>query len=69
MSKTLMAIIVLAVVVILGFWLMGPSAEAPGDTADTEADTTAAISQELDSVNLGDLDKELQDVTAELNNL
>ncbi|TSC89247.1 MAG: hypothetical protein G01um10143_628 [Parcubacteria group bacterium Gr01-1014_3] len=68
MSKTLMAIVVLAVVVILGFWLMGPSAEAPSDTA-SEADTTAMISQELDSVNLGDLDKEMQDVTAELNNL
>ena len=68
MSKTLVAIIVLAVVVILGFWLMGP-AEAPSDTATEDADTTAAIAQALDSVNLGDLDKEMQDVTAELNNL
>lgn len=66
MNKTLIAIIVLAAVVILGFWLMGP-AEAPSDTA--EADTTAAINQSLNSVDLGDLDKEFQDVTAELNNL
>ncbi len=64
-----MAIVVLVVVVILGFWLMGPSADAPSDTATTESDTTASISQSLDSVNLGDLDKEMQDVTAELNNL
>ncbi len=71
MNKTLIAIIVLAVVVILGFWLFNKPAQAPNTTgaAEVAEDTTASINQQLDSVNVTDLNKEFEAVDTELNNL
>ena len=70
MNKTLMMIVGLAVLVILGIWLFGSSASAPtNDTASQPTDSTASINQSLDSVDVGDLDKEFQDVDASLNSL
>jgi hypothetical protein len=58
-------IVLVALVVIFILW-EGPSAEAP--TIGT-GDTTSEIAEQLDSIDVGDLDAELQAIDADLGQL
>lgn len=73
----IIAIIVLVLAVIgIGFWFFSKSDVSPlapiipvGEESKINGDTTAAIEQELNDANLGDLDAEFNDIDAELKNL
>ncbi len=71
-TKNIIVLIVVATAVLL-FWmwqqgvlLFGQQAEAPGTE---QGDTTTAIQGQLDAVDLGDLDAELQGIDTDLNSL
>ena len=64
-KKTLLIIIIIAAIALLGFLLSGSPAVKPAPAEDS----TAAITKDLEGVDLGDLDKEFQDVNADLNSL
>lgn len=72
MKKTLTIVIILVVVAVLVIWLaIRTSAPAgPADTAEILGqDTTPAINEQLNSLDLGDLDAEFQQIDADLNQL
>lgn len=63
----------IAILAVLGWWMWRGAREvtAPeiGGSALSESDTTAAIDQELQSTDLGDLEAELQATNADLQSL
>jgi len=76
MNKNVLIIILIVVVlVILGVVLLRPgtpvtaptTGEVPG--VQLAPDSTGAINQELESVDLGDLDAEFQSIDSDLNSL
>lgn len=72
MKKTLTIVIILVVLAVLIVWLAARSPEPtiPADTAEILGeDTTSAINEQLESLDLGDLDAEFQQIDAELNEL
>ena len=66
MKKNLVLILVAVALVVLGFWYWNSVKE---ETSPLPEDGTAAINKELEGVDLGDLDKEFQDIEAGLNQL
>lgn len=66
MKKNLVLILVAVALVVLGFWYWNSVKE---EAAPLPEDSTTAINQGLDGVDLGDLDKEFQDVEAALGTL
>ncbi|MEK7537168.1 MAG: hypothetical protein AAB584_01875 [Patescibacteria group bacterium] len=81
MSKILLIIIVI-IAAIAGFWLWSsnksdegllestPSAEGlPQLPEVSEGDTTSQIQEDLDNIDLGDIDKQFENIDADLNNL
>jgi hypothetical protein len=72
MKKILTIIIVLVVLAVLVFWLATRTSAptGPADTAEILGeDTTSAINEQLEGLDLGDLDAEFQQIDAELNQL
>jgi hypothetical protein len=63
----------LAVLALLGWWMWRGAREAvapqAGEPVLSESDTTAAIDQELQSTDLGNLEAELQAAEADLQSL
>lgn len=62
----------------LGIWysqtqkgkIVAPSVNAPeAGQSITKEDSTSALNQELDSIDIGDLDKEFQTIDSDLNSL
>ncbi|MBI4117179.1 MAG: hypothetical protein HY451_00590 [Parcubacteria group bacterium] len=81
MSKTLLAIIVI-IAAIAGFWLwnsnkteegsLGPTPDAeslPQLPEVSEGDTTVQIQEDLDSVEMGDIDSQFENIDGDLNKL
>lgn len=72
MKKALTIIIVLVILAVLVIWLVSKTS-APGGPADADEilgqDTTSAINEQLESLDLGDLDAEFQEIDADLNQL
>lgn len=62
MTKIIITIIIIVIVALAIWWWQ--SQEKP-----VEGDTTEAISEQLESLDLGDLGSEFQAIDAELNNL
>lgn len=73
MKKTLTIIIVLAVLAVLIIWLVtrtsAPTIGPEGATDVLGGDTTSAINEDLNSLDLGDLDAEFEQIDADLNQL
>ena len=71
--KRIVWIIVLIIIVIVGFFIWGRRANrvsAPtGANVVPGNDTTAAINQDLESLNINDLDQEFQSIDSDLNQL
>ncbi|MFH0806328.1 MAG: hypothetical protein V1885_01210 [Candidatus Brennerbacteria bacterium] len=65
MWAVLVVIVILAAIFI--FW-QGPAALAPAPEIGVE-DTTSAIDAQIESIDLGNLESELQDINAELDQL
>ncbi len=75
----IIAIIILILLAIgIGFWFFSKPAVSPSapiipvgvkEESKINGDATAAINQELNSADLGDLDAEFNDIDAELKNL
>ena len=63
MWAVLVLVVIVAVVLIV--W-QGPEAQAPEIGTD---DTNAAINAQIESIDLGDLESELQDIDTELDQL
>ncbi len=71
MNKTLLIVLVLAVVVV-GIWMLSSSSQAPQQQASVQQpanDTVAAINSDLNSINVNDLDQDFQSVNSDLNTL
>ena len=81
MSKTLLIIIVI-IAAIAGFWLWNsneseegslepiPSAEGlPQLPEVSQGDTTGQIQEDLDKIDVGDIDKQFENIDADLNSL
>lgn len=79
-SKKYFIVLIIGVVVILvglGIWywqsqeeeIVTPSAAIPTAPATIKEDSTSAINQELNSIDVGDLDKEFQAIDSDLNSL
>lgn len=79
-SKKYFVVLIIGVVVILvglGIWywqsqeeeIVAPSAAIPTAPATVKEDSTSAINQELNSIDVGDLDKEFQAIDSDLNSL
>lgn len=66
MKKNLVLILVAVALIVLGFWYWN---SAKDGASPLPVDNTTAINQELDGVDLGDLDKEFQDIDAALGTL
>lgn len=67
-KKSLVLSLVVISLVILGFWYFGSS--APKQEAQVPASNTSAnILQELDGVDVGSIENELQSVNADINSL
>ena len=62
MKKLFYLVVAVAVVVLLVWLLNRPAVEQPSDTS-------TAIQQEVESLDLGDLDKEFQGIDADLEKL
>lgn len=69
MKKTIIIIAIIVVVVILAFTALRKQATAPVVETPLGEDTTAAIEQGLEAVDLGDLDAEFQAIDQDLNSL
>ena len=70
MKKILIALVIVVVIVIVIFVLANKKASAPeAPASQASEDTTAAINNSLDSLNVSDLDAEFQQIDAELNSL
>ncbi len=71
--KKLIWIIVIIVIVIVGFLIWGRRANRVSAPTGAEVvpgnDTTAAINQNLNSLDVGDLNQEFQSIDADLNQL
>jgi hypothetical protein len=82
--KKFLLIVIIIVVALLAFWFLQKSGYAPsyppqppvgtvlpaGETLSPAADdSTSAINQELESVDLGNLEQEFQSIDNELKNL
>lgn len=71
MNKNTIIIVVVIVAVILGgvwWWLQRGTTEGQPST-QAPSDTTGSIQTDLNNLDLGDLDKEFQNVDADLNSL
>ncbi len=65
MKKNLILLLVVAALIALGVWYWSSTEQV----SPLPEDSTAAISQDLDGVDLGDLEGEFQDVEAALGTL
>lgn len=71
-KKALVIVIVIIVLVALGLWWFRASAPAPAPAPGGQAGAPAAedsFVQEVDSLNLGDLDSEFQEIDQDLQTL
>jgi len=72
-KKTFIVIVVIIVAIIIIAWwyTQTPTTQAPteGPAGGVPTDTTSEISKELESVDVGDVDKEFQEIDGELNTL
>lgn len=71
-KKKLVVVFVVAAAVAVSLWWwfsQAPVLEAPTTGQQAPNDTTAAINQDLQAVDFGDLDAELQGIDQELNQL
>ena len=66
-SKTWIWVVVVVLLAVALWWWNQQSAIAPEIVS--EGDTTVAIDQDLNAVDLGDVDAELQDLEADVNSL
>ena len=69
MNKKLLIAIIVIVLAAAALWWWQSQVPAAPSAEETGSDDTATISQELDAVDLGDLDKEFQTIDADLNAL
>jgi FtsZ-interacting cell division protein ZipA len=76
MKKTLIIILAIIIVAILVWYWWSSSSSAPqqqetSPTVQNPApnDTTSAINKELEGIDLGDLDREFQNIDSDLNSL
>jgi hypothetical protein len=69
----LIVVIVVAAIIIVWWYTQTPTTQAPTEGPSgviaPPADTTSEISKELESVDVGDVDKEFQQIDGELNTL
>lgn len=65
MKKTLLIVIVLALVLVAVWMFTREQAQAPAERPDT----SSAIQQDVANIDVGDLDKEFQAIDAEINQL
>lgn len=69
--------IVIILLVIAGYWLWNsrwqqpavPESALPAAPEVSQEDTTTAIQEDLEQIDLGDIDEQFQQIDAELNNL
>ena len=68
-KNIIIGIIVVAIIVLAGIWLMqsnkGPESPVPLQPSDT----TGMIIKDADALNVGDVDKEFQDIDRDLQTL
>ncbi len=77
MKKTLIIVVIVIIIAVLAIWLVyrspEPVSSPAGETAETAevsgGDTTSVINSDLDSLDLGDLDAEFEQIDADLNQL
>ena len=69
MNKKLLIAIIVIILAAAGIWWWRSQAPATPSGEAAGNDDTATISQELETVDLGDLDKEFQSIDADLNAL
>ncbi|HXF43959.1 MAG TPA: hypothetical protein VNK70_00555 [Candidatus Paceibacterota bacterium] len=71
--KKLFWVIIIVIVVIIGFLLWGNDASRVSAPTGSEVvpgnDTTGAINQDLENLELGDLNQEFETIDADLNQL
>ncbi len=68
----ILVIVIVIIVAVVGWWWISKNKSAPAEeqTAVEESQfTEESINKDLESVNTGDLEKEFQDIDADLNNL
>ncbi|MDP3727613.1 MAG: hypothetical protein Q8R35_03165 [bacterium] len=68
-KKLLIAIIVIVLAAAALWWWQSNAPATPSAGETVGSDDTAAISQELETVDLGDVDKEFQAIDADLDSL
>lgn len=75
MNKIIWIIVIIAVIAV-GYWLWNSKWDQPGVESVlpqlpevSEEDSTAAIQQDLEQIDLGDIEGQFQNIDAELNNL
>lgn len=72
-KNILIVIVVVAVLVLAGVWFWSRQSSAPSQTqqplTQESSDTTASINADLNALDLGDVDKEFQDIDTDLNSL
>lgn len=71
-SRSWIGWVALAIVIVIAaflIWWQGPAAQAPAGTTIGTDDTTSAIGSQLDGIDVGDLNNELQNIDADLNQL
>ena len=80
LSITIIAVVLLLVVAVIGIVILrtqqsnyivppAPQPVATPPSGETPSDSTTQINQSLNDVDLGDLDKEFQQIDADLNSL
>jgi flagellar basal body-associated protein FliL len=71
--KSIIAVVVaIIVIIVLAYSLSGQKTETPtvpSDSLSAGNDTTAGIQNDLNAVDMGNLDAELNDIDTQLNNL
>lgn len=69
-GKTMKIVIAIIVLVIVAFLIWWWRAEAPTAPAPTAAeDTSGAIMQDLEGIDIGNIDQELESINTDLNSL
>ena len=77
-KNIIIGIIVLAIIVLAGIWLMGsnkgpesalPGVEPPAVSEPQPSDTTGMIVKDADALDVGDVDKEFQAIDKDLQTL
>ena len=76
MNKTIWTIVII-VIIAAGYWLWnskwgsqpGPESALPEVPEVSQEDTTTAIQQDLEQIDLGDIEEQFQGIDSELNNL